>query len=103
MLLGLISRVIEGRADIFASGDKSNVGRYTAKWENMPQSDVNGKVIRIRGTIIVEYSGVFHDDKAEEAVQRLLNSYSNHVANKMPGYTVKRDGHDITVKHRRID
>jgi len=90
----------EHKADYSSSGDKSERGNYKARWENHPDSEVRNNVIHLRGTVIVEYTGTFWQDSADEVIQRLVQTYVARVHKEMPGYSV--DKSTLQVKYVKI-
>ena len=97
----VIQSIRDHKADDASGGDKGKYRGYVAKWDGKPNSDIHGKVICLRGTIIVEYSGEFDARRAEYAVQELVDSYLIRVKRDMKGYSV--GSHDLTIRHNRID
>lgn len=88
------------KADYSSKDDHSEKGKYTARWESRPDSDVRNNVIHLRGTIIVEYTGTLFQDSADEVIRDLLQSYVNRVRAEMPGYSV--DKSTVQVKYVKV-
>lgn len=81
---------MDHKVDFSSRNDNSERGNYKARWESQPDSSVRDKVIHLRGTIIVEYTGTFFQDSADEVAQRLIQAYIARVSNEMPGYAVDK-------------
>lgn len=86
----VVQSMIDHRADDASGSDKADYRGYSARWDGKPDSDVSDKVIHLRGTIIVEYTGEFYQSNADSAVEDLIKTYVRRVAHTMRGYSVDR-------------
>lgn len=86
----VVQSIIDHRADDASGDDKASYYGYSAKWDGKPDSDVRDKVIHLRGTIIVEYTGELYQSYADSAVEELIKTYVRRVAHTMRGYSVDR-------------
>ena len=77
------------KADYSSVGSSASSGNYSAYWDGHPMSDVKDKVIHLKGTIIVEYTGTtLFTDSANKVVNDLIQAYVADVNSSMPGYRV---------------
>lgn len=89
------------RADMDSSLDKGRGRHCTATWDGQPDSIVENQVIRLRGKVIVEYSGDFYERDAKNAAQKLIDKYVMRVERDMPGYTI--EDAEVMVEYVQVD
>ena len=89
------------KADYASAGKKASRSNCSACWDDRPMSDVSNKVIHLKGTIIVKYTGEFSKHDANDVVHALIQDYVKRVARDMPGYSV--DSASVNIRYLKLD
>lgn len=99
-ICAVIQSIKDHKADDNSGDDKTSSGGYIARWDGKPDSNVSNKIIQLKGTVIVEYTGTFYQSNADAAVSELIKLYVRRVGKTMKGYTV--DSASLNIEYHQV-